>query len=576
VRSTSCRFNERLLLRMPMDERTPRDDESQQAIRTLSELIASSDDPFLLTDIDGTILHANRAARDHHQLPQIVRQQMPRFALSSPGAHWRGEVAVDNGDSVHTFDVQVVCTDTTMAIHARDISSSVRLQRQLAHLASHDALTDLPNRTHLLRRLTDAIERSRARQENLSVFYVDIDDLKRVNDTVGHEYGDALIATIGRRLVAATRPGDLVARIGGDEFVILCEDISDERSATELAERIRQASSGHVHIPRADLPKIDLQTSVSVGVVMYRGGESETSIVRTAEALLRDADTAMYRAKMLGKARCELYTEDMRTAEQERSRLIRDFEHAVEGDELFLVHQPIVSPYTQRIVAAEALVRWRHPELGVLQPASFITVAMESSTGAAMDRWVIEQAATSLRRWLDQGRLDGHFAIHVNVSRPHVIEPDFVESVMESLAAASLRTSQLVLEFEESLVLDDDGRAVRALQSIRRRGVRLSLDDFGAGTSSLTVLRTCPVDFVKLDGSLVRDLGEVDTDEPIVRSMIQLAHGFDASVIAESVTTAVHVERLVSLGCDLVQGFHIGEPVSAADFATGTATVFRA
>jgi EAL domain-containing protein (putative c-di-GMP-specific phosphodiesterase class I) len=253
-----------------------------------------------------------------------------------------------------------------------------------------------------------------------------------------------------------------------------------------------------------------------------------------------------------------------------------DLERAVERDELFLVHQPIVSPHAQHIVAAEALVRWHHPELGVLQPASFIGLAQESPIGAAMGRWVIERATGDLRRWMDQGRVDGHFVIHVNVSRPQLVEHDFVESTMKSLAAMSLRTSQLVLEFDESLILNDDGRALRALQSIRRQGVRLSLDDFGAGTSSLTILRTCPVDFVKLDGSLVRGLGEVDTDEPIVRSMIQLAHGFDACVIAESVTTPIQVDRLVSLGCDLVEGFHIGEPVDAAEFATGTATVFRA
>jgi diguanylate cyclase (GGDEF)-like protein len=547
------------------DELLPR------ALNELAHLISISDDPFVLTDADGTIMYANRAPVDPELLTHFVRQQMPRSVLTTPGSKWRGEVSFDIDGDTRTFDVQVVCGDSSAALQARDITAALRLQKQLAHLASHDALTDLANRSHLLRRLAQSVDRARTNHSNVTLLYIDIDDLKRVNDSVGHEIGDALIAAVGQRLTSSVRPEDLVARIGGDEFVVLCEGVDDEASASHMAERVRGSASG-----RYILPSLDADITVSVGAVMYAAmGESEAS-ASTAESLLRDADKAMYHAKLRGKARSELYTEAMRIAERERTRLAADLEHAVDLEQLFLVHLPIVSPHTHRIVATEALVRWQHPDRGVLQPAAFIDLAEGSGAGRSIGTWVIRSAVDDLRRWIDEGRVDGHFVVHVNVARSHVLAPDFAEVVLDAVSAGSLRPDQIVIEFNEKLVLDDDGRAVRALRSLRRRGVRLCLDDFGAGTSSLTSLTSCPVDYVKLDGTLVRGLGEGGHDEPIVRSVIQLAHGFDASVIAESVSTPLEIERLIALGCDLVQGFHIARPLPAADFAAGTATVFSA
>lgn len=543
--------------------------DSRRAIRELADLIASSDDPFLLADLDGTILHANAAAVDLVDLVSHVRRQMPREILDSPGTRWRGDVALEQDSETRTFDVQVLRGTESLAIHARDISSSTRLHEHLSHLATHDTLTDLPNRAHLIRRLATAIERSRVRGAGVMVLYVDIDDLKQVNDSVGHERGDALIVEIGRRLVAATRPGDLVGRIGGDEFVVVCEGVNDERSALDIAERLRSAAS-------APTMRSDVDTGVSIGVVMFSDGDRAQSAGVSAESLLRDADSAMYLAKAKGKARCEIYTEGMRTAERRRLRLSNDLDAAVDSGQLFLVHQPIVSPHTNRVVAAEALVRWNHPEYGLVQPSSFISLADESGVGGFIGKWILSQALRDLRQWIDSRRVDPHFRIHVNVSSSHIRTPNFTDSVVEALASTGLRNEQLVLEFRETVLLLDDGRVLRALQSLRRRGVLLSLDDFGSGTSSLTILRTCPLDYVKLDGSLVSGIGTADHEEPALRGLIQLAHGFDTTVIAESVSNPVHVERLVALGCDLVQGFHIGQPVPAAEFATGTATVSEA
>lgn len=563
------------------DEKNP-----SKIAEQLSQLITSSEDPFLLVSGDGSILWANDASAKLARLADVVRQQMPRAVLETPGSRWRGEVAIEDGDASATFDVQVICGESTLAIHARDITASVRFQQQLAHLASHDPLTDLPNRTQLLRRLADAIERARDRDAALAVLYIDIDDLKKVNDTAGHDLGDELIAAVGRRLVAAVRPDDVVARIGGDEFAIVNEGVESEASARTLAERVRRAVSGPV-----DLPGIEMDLSVSIGVVIYRGAQGIRSddvepdstwpdgigrLRETANSLLRDADKAMYSAKSRGKSRCELYTEDMRIAEKERSRLVEDLRRAIDLDQLFLEFQPIVSPHSRQVVAAEALVRWMHPLLGVLAPTAFIGLAEDSGASIALGTWIMHRAARALRNWIDQGRVDGRFAMHVNVSRLQVLDPDFADTVSEAIGDAGLRPAQFVLEFNEEILFGDDGQAARSLQSLRRLGIRVSIDDFGAGTSSLTGLRTCPVDFVKLDGTLVRGLGEGDRDEPVVRTVIQLAHGIDASVIAESVTTSVQMERLVALGCDLVQGFHIGRPRPEADFAAGTATVFSA
>jgi len=543
----------------------------ERAMNELAHLISISDDPFVLTDVTGTILYANHSPVNPELLTHVVRQQMPRSVLATPGSKWRGEVSFDIDGDARTFDVQVVRSDSSVAFQARDISSSLRLQKQLAHLASHDALTDLANRSHLLRRLAHAIDRARTDQSNVTLLYIDIDDLKRINDSVGHEIGDALITAVGQRLRSSTRPEDLVARIGGDEFVVVCEGVDDESTASQMAERVRRSASG-----RYVLPSLDTEITVSLGVVVYVAmGETDMS-ASTAESLLRDADKAMYHAKLRGKARSEMYTEAMRTAELERTRLAADLEHAVEMEQLFLVHLPIVSPHTHRIVATEALVRWQHPDRGVLQPAAFIDLAEGSGAGRSIGKWVIRRAAEDLRRWIDEGRVDGHFIVHINVARSLVLAPDFSDVVLDAVSVGSLRPDQIVIEFNERVLLDDDGRAVRALRSLRRRGIRLCLDDFGAGTSSLTSLTSCPVDFVKLDGSLVRSLGEGGHEEPVARSVIQLAHGFDAFVIAESVSTQIQIERLIALGCDLVQGFHIAKPLPAADFSAGTATVFTA
>lgn len=271
-----------------------------QAVHHLAELIMASKDLFVLVDEHGAVVHANFIEPDPSDFAATVLEHIPPDARRD--SHWRGMVSFDSGSEPLVFDVQMTGRIDSRAIHARDITESVHLQNQLAHLATHDALTDLPNRALLVSSLEDSVERAHARHTNVAVLYVDIDDLKRVNDTIGHERGDAVIAEISRRLSAATRPGDLVARIGGDEFVVLCESVDDERAATDIAERIRLAAAG-------PMPEADVDISVSVGVVLYTGIDGTKSIAELANSLLREADKAMYDAKAHGKSRCWVHSE---------------------------------------------------------------------------------------------------------------------------------------------------------------------------------------------------------------------------------------------------------------------------
>jgi len=530
----------------------------------LLTLLDTSDDVLVVTNQEGQILYINDAGRHFPAFIESVRDQVPRQLLEVVDGRWRGEVALRaSSGEMHTLDVQVTRSPEYMTLLARDITATVRLQAQLTHLATHDALTGLPNRTLFLRKLSEAIERSRVTQSKVAVFFVDIDRLKDVNDTIGHDSGDALITNVGRRLVAATRPGDVIGRIGGDEFAVMCEGLTDDVAAMELAERVRRSITGQMTIQG-----VEIRTGASIGVALADGIHDEMALIESAEALMRDADTAMYQAKMRGRSRCAFFTERMRESARERALLSSSLETAVARQELHAVYQPILDAHTNRIVAVESLLRWQHPILGLLTPSSFIDLAEESGAIVPIGDWIIRQTCQDLRHWLDEGRVDRHFVAHVNISRRQISDHRFVERLIAATDDHEITPSQLALEFNESLLLNDDGTILRTLLSLRRLGFRLSMDDFGSGYSSLSHLRSCPTDFLKLDGSFVRELGLDERGDPIVRSMIQLAHSLDITVIAEWVTASGQLERLRVLGCDRVQGFGIARPVRATDVWT--------
>ena len=555
-------------------------------------LLDVSGDAVLVFDRVGELMFANDTARTligvtdpgagagdvaARTFMQAVRDQLPRVLLdAAPPAdsshRWEGEIGFRSPDGIaRTLSVVVqVVRDANGSVHhwatiTRDITEERQSQAELARQATHDALTGLPNRVLFERKTTEALERSRTTHSSVAVLFIDLDKLKHVNDTIGHAVGDQLIVTVARRLAAATRPSDLVARISGDEFVVLCEGLLDEQVALDVAERIRTSITGPLV-----LQGVEIEAGASIGVAMSTPELLNTeSAADAAVTLLRSADTAMYRAKQRGRGRSELYSEDMRTAAKARQTLASELEQALAGNQFAVVFQPIESAHTGRVVAAEALLRWNHPTRGLLAPGAFLDLADESGLIAPIGDWVLNESARTIGEWISTGLVDRNMAIHVNASRRQLSDITFVDRALTILRDNNLEGSQLVFETSEATLVDNNPSVLRTVTALKRQGVRIAVDDFGAGYSSLASLRTFPADLLKLDGTLVRDVGRTDGgDDPMVRSLIQLAHSLNLIVCAEWVTTEDHVQRLKVLGCDLLQGNRIGEPISAEAFAT--------
>ncbi len=568
----------------------------RQLSERLTGLLEASLDAVLVIDRHGSPTFTNQAARNMfgvteavdfvrdpeiRSLLQKLRDQIPREVINNPvSGDWNGEAVYRGPDGLtRVLNVTVYvqrAADGAIDFWAgqiRDVTAAKQLQADLVHQATHDLLTGLPNRTSLLRKLADAIERSANNGAQVGVLFLDLDRLKDVNDYSGHDIGDRLLASIAGRLAAATRPSDVIARIGGDEFVVLYEGGIESRTALELAERLRHALSG-----RLMLNGVEVETSVSIGVALSDPGRPlESTAAVEALTLLRNADSAMYRAKQLGRSRCELFTDEMMRTARARGQLSASLEQAIAGDELQLAYQPIVSTHTGRMVGAEALLRWSHSQRGLLMPNDFVRLAEESGVIVPIGDWVIGQACHDARAWIDSGLVDAAFSVHVNVSGRQMSEGSFVERVMATVRKLDLLPRQLTLDFDEATLYGDQPSTTRQLQALRRFGVNIALNSFGAGVSSLTALRSSCANVLKLDGTIASTLGRDNTNanDPVVRSIIQLAHALDMDVVAQWVTGPDQLYRLKVLGCDMAQGFLFGEPCPADAFVEAAAGAKR-
>ncbi len=436
----------------------------------------------------------------------------------------------------------------------QDVTERKRAQAELAHQALHDPLTGLPNRLLFLDRLEVALAHLGRRDGAVAVLFLDLDRFKLINDSHGHEVGDQVLMEMAGRLRGLLRPSDTLSRFGGDEFTILCEGVSDDEDAIAVAERIADALAEPV--PLADR---EVFLSASIGIALGRDR------AMSAGALLRDADAAMYGAKERGRSRYAIFDGAMRLRGAERLETETSLRRAIERGELRVHYQPEVDLATGRAVGVEALVRWAHPERGLVAPGEFIPVAEDTGLIVPIGEWVLREACRQAHEW--QGRFgDEPLRMAVNLSGRQLADANLHDAVAGALADADLPPDLLCLEITESAVTEDPTRARVTLRALKQLGVRLAIDDFGVGFSSLSQIRQLPpADEIKIDRSFISGLGRNREDEAIIASVISLAQSLEGETIGEGVETAEQADRLRDLGCDHAQGFHFARPGPAAE-----------
>ena len=432
----------------------------------------------------------------------------------------------------------------------QDITERKMLEEQLEHRAFHDHLTDLPNRYLFVDRLGQALRRTRRRKgRRVAVLFVDLDRFKVINDSLGHEAGDILLVLVSERLRRCSRPEDTLARFGGDEFVVLLQDIEDPSEAVKVAGRITEELKRPFVVEGRE---VFVRASLGVAV-----GDADTP---SPEGLLRDADTAMYRAKHEGSD-CRMFDPAMYEWALKRMELEHDLRRAVEGEELVVHYQPIVNLQSGEAWGVEALVRWEHPERGLLSPMEFVPMAEESGLVVPLGERVLEEACRRATLWQEMHLHPRPLVVSVNLSARQLRRPDLARTVEKVLRETGLDARSLSLDITETVYVETLEENTATLDELRRMGVRVSIDDFGRGYSSLSYLKRLPADALKIDKSFVARLGEDIEDTAIVRMVIDLAHTFGMEVVAEGVESWAQAELLREMGCDMAQGFCFCEPV---------------
>ncbi|MCU7904368.1 MAG: EAL domain-containing protein [Candidatus Thiodiazotropha sp. (ex Epidulcina cf. delphinae)] len=550
--------------------------QAEEKLHLAANVFTHAREGIAITDTEGSIIEVNDA---FSQVTGYPREEVlgcnPRILKSGrhdedfyaalwrdliEKGHWSGEIwnRRKNGEVyAELLTISAVRNSQGETQHYvglfSDISAQKEHQQQLEHIAHYDALTSLPNRVLLADRLNQAMRLTQRRGHRLAVAYLDLDGFKAINDTYGHEVGDELLITIATRMALTLRESDTVARLGGDEFVAVLLDVADSEDNVPLLNRLLASSAQPIHVGN-----LELRISASLGVTFYPQAEEVD-----ADQLLRQADQAMYQAKLAGKNRIHVFDNELDRVLKGRHESLEDINRALTEREFELHYQPKVNMRTGEVIGAEALIRWLHPQRGMLLPGDFLPMIEDHPISIKLGEWVIDSALTQMEAWRSMGL---NILVSVNVSAHQLQQENFINRLHELLAAhPKVKSTDLELEVLETSALEDLTQVSRIMQACGEIGVRFALDDFGTGYSSLTYLKRLPAALLKIDKSFVRNMLDDPEDLAILEGVLGLARAFRRLAIAEGVESEDHGEMLLQLGCELAQGYAISRPMQASD-----------
>ncbi len=550
----------------------------ESGLELWAKVFEASSESIVVMDGAGRVLMVNQAFRrgtafEMHEVigktPDVLLaprnppdvMETVRHTTTVKGS-WQGEIWFNrkNGEPYPAWLVMNAVRDlngtvTNFIAMSLDITERKSSEQRIHYLAHHDALTGLPNRFSCDERLTLSIQQARRRKSKVAVLFVDLDRFKNINDSLGHHVGDQLLCSVANRLLESVREGDTVCRLGGDEFIIILNNVINAEEIGKIVEHRLIPSVRQPHVVDA----AELYISCSVGAAVFPDDSDNI------EGLMRHADSAMYQAKKLGRNNFQFFTPELNARVTRHLHLESDLRHAAERNELILHYQPRIDARSGRIAGVESLVRWQHPTEGLIAPGQFIPLAEESGLIVDIGAWIIGEACRQHQRWRQQGL--GPMPISINLSALQLKDDNLVPILMEAIAAAAVPAAQIELELTESLLMDNVTATIVVLNRIKALGFSLSIDDFGTGYSSLNYLYRFPIDKLKIDRSFVQNIHAAPENLAVTKAIIGLGHTLGLEVVAEGVEQAADVKVLQDAGCDELQGFHFARPMPAEKFA---------